>query len=98
MGEESVKDITFPQGLTKVTELPFLRNNGVVTAFLVLKPAETVASFTELAGTVSLRPSADLNEVINAAPPVESSASACPAANAALEIKPSATTRERGSL
>lgn len=95
--EENVGNIKFPQGMTKLTELPRPWTGNVATGFVVLKPEESPTNFTELAGEVTLRPAARMDEVINAAPPVGSGATTCPAANGKLEIKPSTTTPGRGS-
>jgi hypothetical protein len=94
---ENVGDINFPEGMTKLAELPRPWTGNVAAGFVVLKPEESPANFTELAGEVTLRPAASMDEVINAAPPVGSAATTCPAANGKLELKPSTTSQRRGS-
>jgi len=62
-----------------------------------VKPGESPAAFSELAGEVTLRPSAGMDQVINSAPPVGAGGATCPAANGKLELTPSPATRGRAS-
>lgn len=91
---ERLENIAFPRGLTKPVSLPGPHDDPNLSGMFLIRPEQTIADWTELAGEVTTRPSGNLDQAMQFTPFGSGELRNCPASSKVATLMPVSPGRD----